>query len=262
MGSASSRLNSADGSEVVSSKIRPLLIGKFEEFKKRRSYGQGTLSKKQLLKDAAEEEDENSQSSSSHHVTETAEDKNKNKVLSTKEIDPPPSKEEETVVRVISNEKLSRVVPMPNSECETVKEGKEKDPIKEKVEQVINKDPIIDLNQDRVNIIHADEKKVEAEVKTEEEVKGNTITAAEIVEVLIKPENEQEVSAKSHDGEDDDDGCDSDEEPEEFGRFLCPGSPSFRIYCIEAEKRKEEEEKEKEKCFSDQEKEECEYRNN
>ncbi|TKY60552.1 gelsolin-related protein of 125 kDa [Spatholobus suberectus] len=204
MGIGNSRLNAAEG-DVVPAKIRPMLVGRFEEFKKRRNE-EGTLSKKKLLKDA-DEEDDNSQSS---RLTERED----NKVPSPKEIQP---LKEETVVRaIITTEKLSRVVPMPNSECKIVQENH---PNKGNIQQV-NKD--MDPNQDKVNQM------AEAEVKTEE---GNTVEPVE----EPKREKEQEVGAKG-DGDSDD-----EDDSEEDGRFLRPGSPSFRIYCIEAEKRNEEE---------------------
>ncbi|KAJ1411876.1 hypothetical protein SESBI_20935 [Sesbania bispinosa] len=153
MGGGNSRLNGPEG-EVEPSKIRTTLIGKFEEFKKRKN-GEPTLSKKQLLTDAAEEEDVNSLTS---HETET---QDKDKVLP-KEVEP--TNKEESFVRVITTEKLSRVVPMPNSESET------KVNIEEKVHP----------NQEKV--IHADDRVV----KTEEE---NTAEPLE----EPKPENEQEV---------------------------------------------------------------------
>lgn len=195
MGIGNSKSNAAEG-ERLPPKIRPMLVSRFEEFRKRRN-GETTLSKKNLLN----EEDDNSQSS---HRTET-----EDKVSSSKEIEPP---KEETVERVITAEKLSRVVPVPNSECENVEETH---PNKVKIEQV-NKN--MDPNQDILN--HAVE-----------------MAEAELVEET-KEEKEQEVGAKGDDHHED---SDDEDESEEVGRFLCPGSPSFRIYCNEAEKRNEEE---------------------
>ncbi|KAG4998844.1 hypothetical protein JHK87_019916 [Glycine soja] len=100
-----------------------MLVSRYEEFRKRRNR-ETTLSKKNLLN----EKDDNSQSS---HRTET-----EDKVSSSKEIEPP---KEETVERVITAEKMSRVVPIPNSECENVEETH---PNKVKIEQVNkNMDP-------------------------------------------------------------------------------------------------------------------------
>ncbi|KAK7358685.1 hypothetical protein VNO77_00623 [Canavalia gladiata] len=209
MGIGNSKLNSGDGN-AVPPKIRPVLTGRLEDFKKRRN-GEGALSKKQLLNETDEEDG----ISHSSQETET-EDK-----VSSKEIKSP--KKEEMVVRSTpTTEKLSRVVPMPNVECEIGENNTNKG----NVEQA-NKD--VDPNKDKVvHIVKMDE----ADVKTEQ---GK---AAEPVEEP-KKENYQ-APAKGDDNTDDNDS-DDDDERGKFNGFLCPGSPSFRIYCIEADKRKEEE---------------------
>ncbi|XP_027343158.1 uncharacterized protein LOC113855728 [Abrus precatorius] len=188
MGVGNSRLNGGDGE----AKIRPMLVGKFEEFRKSRN-AETTLSKKELLKNA-DQEDGNSQSSRESEIED--------KVSSLKETQPP---KDETFVRSTTAEKLSRVVPMPNPERE-IEEGNG-----EKVEKDI------DQNQDKV--IHVIQI-VEAEVKTEE---GKRTT-----------EPVEEAKQENDDRDDDDD------DSHELNRVICPGSPSFRIYCIEAEKGNEE----------------------
>jgi hypothetical protein len=208
MGNGNTKLNSTEGeTETISTKIRPTLLGRFEEFIKRRNV-ESSPSKKKLLKDA-EEEDGSSDVTKpcSHEINETEDHKVS---VSTKE---------ETTVPLETEEKISRVVPMENSECQAMEE---------KVN--INKD--IDLSEDKV--IHANEN-VETEIKTEEKI------IEEIVEKVKKEKELQEVNAKNDDNDSDDEGT------AELGRYLCPGSPSFRIYCIEADKRKAEEEKEEEK---------------
>lgn len=266
MGSGNSRLNATEGGGVLPPKVRSTLLNRFEEFRKRRNGGAGTISKKQLLKDAEETEDEHSQIS---HESETED----NKVLVLKETQPI---KEETVVQVIATEKLSRVVPMPNPECE-IEEQKDQvnqntDSNKGKTEQVTDPNMviiehvnecidqgviIIDPKQGKLILV---DEKVEAEVKTEvvhvdvkaeAEFKTGEGKIAEQAETEVKTEEgkiaepveeprqeiKEEVGEKS-----DDDSDDDDEEDGEFGRFLCPGSPSFRIYYIEAEKRKDQEE--------------------
>ncbi|RDX71799.1 hypothetical protein CR513_48799, partial [Mucuna pruriens] len=173
MGLSSSKLNAAEGE----TKSRPMSVGRFEEFIKRKE----TPSKKKLLKDADEETD----NSLSSRQTET-----EYKFSSPRVIQPP--KEGTTVVQAITAEKLSRVVPMPNSECKIVENNHLRNINK------VNKD--MDPNH---------------MVKTEERTK------------------EQQVSAK---GDDHDDDSDDEDESEQIGRLICPGSPSFRIYCIQAEK--------------------------
>ena len=98
------------------------------------------------------------------------------------------------------------VVPTENSECETT-------------EETIDMKKDIDLRQE--NTDHSNEK-VEAEIKTEE---GN-------IEKIV-----EEVKEEKSGENDDNDSDNNDDESEEHGRIICPGSPSFRIYCIEADKR-------------------------
>ena len=166
-----------NGAEAFPARVRPLLIRRLEEFKKRRNINGDTLrggggeeedaiSKKQLLKGdgggAEEEEDKNTQSAHSHH------------------------EDDEPVVRV---EKLSKVVPLPVSEC-GVGEKKHKE----------HKD-------------HDQEK---------------------VKDVKPQTENKLEDANAKHD----------DDDYDEIRWLIGPGSPSFRIYCIEAEKKKEEQERE------------------
>lgn len=225
MGSGNSRLNSAEG-ESVSNKIRSTLISRFEEFRKRRNAG-ATLSKKELLKDSEQGDGGSIISQTSfREINETEVRKNS---VSTKE---------EPTVPLATKEKISRVVPMENSECKTTEEKEKK---KEKMN--INKD--IDLREEKV--VDSNEK-VEAETKTEEgNIEGTVEEVKEEKMVEVKEEkNEQEVSEKTgeNDDNDNDDDDDDDDDDDEVGRFLYQGSPSFRIYCTEADTRKEEEEEE------------------
>ncbi|KAE9601368.1 hypothetical protein Lalb_Chr13g0297091 [Lupinus albus] len=202
MGGGSSKINAREG-VVVPVKIRPLLLTRFEEFRKRRNGGtlkiEGTLSRKKLLKDGHDEEDDNS-----HTYENEKETQDKEQV-----------KDETMVVRVISIEKISRVVPLPNSECESETEGEEEEEKKEEKDTITEHD-----NQDKV--FHVDD-------VVEEHEEENT------------RENEQEVDAKC-DNENSDDEDDDDDENEECGRVAYPRSPSFRIYCIETENKKHVEE--------------------
>jgi len=195
---------------VVPAKILPTFVAKIEEFKKHRN-AENTLSQKKLLKDS-DEDDGNSQSSPENESAHT--------VSSSQEIQKP---KEETVAQVTAAEKLSRVAPMPNSEGKITEENH---PDKDNTEQV-NTD--MDPNQEKLNLVV---EMVEAEVKTEEE-------KSEKLEEEAREEKDEEMGAKGDD-EHDDDSYDEDKS-EEVGRLLCPGSPSFRIYCIEPEKVKESE---------------------
>lgn len=220
MGSGNSRLNSAEG-ESVSNKIRSTLIGRFEEFRKRRNAG-ATLSKKELLKDSEQGDGVSIISQSSfREINETEVRKDS---ASTKE---------EPTVPLATKEKISRVVPMENSECKTTEEKEEK--------ININKD--IDLREEKV--VDSNEK-VEAEIKTEEgNIEGIVEEVKEEKMVEVKEEkNEQEVSEKNGENDDNDSDDDDEDDDDEVGRFLYQGSPSFRIYCTEADTRKEEEEEE------------------
>jgi len=216
MGSGNSRLNSAEG-ESVSNKIRSTLIGRFEEFRKRRNAG-ATLSKKELLKDSEQGDGGSIISQTSfREINET--EVRKDSVLT----------KEEPTVPLATTEKISRVVPMENSECKTTEEKKEK--------VNINKD--IDLSGEKV--VDSNEK-VEAEIKTEEgNIEGIVEEVKEEMVDVKEEKNEQEVSEKN--GENDDNDSDDDDD-DEVERFLYRGSPSFRIYCTEADTRKEEKEEE------------------
>lgn len=215
MGCNNSRLNS--NGEVVPARIRPLLLRRIEELRKHRNgasvRGEGTLSKKQLLKGDAAEEDDDYQSSN--------EDGNKHKISSKETQHATKERSQQTMVRVVTVEKLSKVVPLPDFEYGTEEHhNKHEDHNQEKVKDVENKD------------------KVDLATKNEEYAYC----------VWPRPENKhEEVNAKHDDDHDDHNNSDEEEEDEEEegeeddenGRFLGPGSPSFRIY-VKAEKIKEE----------------------
>ncbi|KAE9610164.1 hypothetical protein Lal_00006817 [Lupinus albus] len=207
MGGGNSKLNAGE-EVVVPVKIRPLLLRRFEEFRKHRNGGtlkiEGTLSKKELLKDNPGEEDGNSQTSHENE-TEIQEKNNEREHV----------KEEIMVLRVISIEKISRVVPLPNIECEC-----------------------------KCKCETQEENKEEKSTNTEHDNQEKVFHVNDVVEVhedAKTKENEQEVDAKSDNESSDDD----DDESEEHGRLDYPGSPSFRIYCIETESRKDEEKESK-----------------
>ncbi|CAL0325269.1 unnamed protein product [Lupinus luteus] len=215
MGGGNSKLNAGE-EVVVPVKIRPLLLRRFEEFRKHRNGGtlqiEGTLSKKELLKDNHGEEDGNSQTSHENE-TEIKEKNNEKEHV----------KEEIMVLRVISIEKISRVVPLPNTECEC----------KCKYETQEEKE----------------ETKEGKDTNTEHDNQGKMFHVNDVVEVHEDEktrENEQEVYAKSdNESSDDEDDEDDDDESEEHGRLDYPRSPSFRIYCVETENRKEKKEESK-----------------
>ncbi|KAK7318314.1 hypothetical protein RJT34_03013 [Clitoria ternatea] len=230
MGIGNSKLNGAEGESVsIPAKIRPMLTGKFEEFKKRRNV---TQSKKQLLNDFAEEDPNSSQSSHRETTTTTTKTQDK-KVSYPNEIQPPIQEIGVSRAITITTEKLSRVVPMPNSTCEI----EDNNP---NMEQVQNDK---DFNQGKV--IHAAEI-AEVEVKTEDGKFAEQRLENEqkiCVEETPKPGNKQKGGVENHKGSNDDDNDKDDDEDgsEVVNRFLCPGSPSFRIYCIEAEEMNGEE---------------------
>lgn len=179
MGGNNSKLNQNGGGEVLPARIRPLLRQRIEEFRRRRNNNgvvtvtpqgggelEGAISKEQLLKNDA---DRNSHSFAKNNGIEETQQQ------------PPKA----------AVEKLSKVVPLPVSECE---KEKEKD----------------------------FEKKAEI-----------------IKSVAAGPHPENKANAKH--GDDDEKENEDEEDDNETGRLIGPGSPSFKIYCIEAEKRKKEE---------------------
>ncbi|KAK8472710.1 hypothetical protein PHAVU_002G283500 [Phaseolus vulgaris] len=200
MGLRNSKPNAAEG-DALPAKTLPRIVAKFDELKKHKN-AESTLSKKKLLK-CADEEDGKSQSS--------PENESGQKVSSSQEIQKP---KEEMVAQVTAAEKLSRVAPMPNSEGKVMEENH---PNKDNTEQ--NRD--VDPNQDKWN---HDVKMVEAEMKTEEDKSAK-------LEGEPRKEKDQEMGAKGDENDDDSD--------DEVGRLIRPGSPSFRIYCIDPEKKKD-----------------------
>ncbi|KAK7369620.1 hypothetical protein VNO80_11662 [Phaseolus coccineus] len=201
MGLGNSKLNAAEG-DALPAKILPRFVAKFDELKKHKN-AESTLSKKKLLKSAGEEDGKSQPS---------PENESGQKVSSAQEIQ---KLKEEMVAQIITAEKLSRVAPVPNSEGKIMEE---KHPNKDNTEQV-NRD--MDPNQDKLN---HDVKMVEAEMKTEEDKSAK-------LEGEPRKEKDQEMGAKGDEHDDDSD--------EEVGRLIRPGSPSFRIYCIDPEKIKE-----------------------
>jgi len=201
MGLRNSKPTAAEG-DALPAKTLPRIVAKFDELKKHKN-AESTLSKKKLLK-CADEEDGKSQSS--------PENESGQKVSSSQEIQKP---KEEMVAQVTAAEKLSRVAPMPNSEGKIMEENH---PNKDNTEQV-NRD--VDPNQDKWN---HDVRMVEAEMKTEEDKSAK-------LEGEPRKEKDQEMGAKGDENDDDSD--------DEVGRLIRPGSPSFRIYCIDPEKKKD-----------------------
>ncbi|CAI8619324.1 unnamed protein product [Vicia faba] len=210
MGNGNSRVNTTqEQGESIPNKVRSTIIGRFEDFRKQRNC-ESTLSKKKLLKNGEEEDDDSSVSRSS--VNETNETKDGKVSISTKE---------KTTVPLTTTENISRVVPVENIKCKTT-------------EEKVNIKNEIDVSKD---------KDIRANVKDEEEIKRKEESIKRLVEEVEK-EQEQEASAKCEMSDDNDHEDDDDER--ELGRFLCPRSPSFRIYCIEADERKTQEKEEKE----------------
>ncbi|KAF1867117.1 hypothetical protein Lal_00049545 [Lupinus albus] len=200
MGGVNSKLNAGEG-VVVPVKTNPLLR-RFEEFRKHRNGStlklEGTLSQ-----DSPKKEGGTSQTTHENE-TETQDMDNKKEMEQVKE--------EIMIVRVISIEKFSRMIPLFNTECkckckiDMEKEEKEINTEKDNLETVFHVDAVAEVHEEK---------------KTEN--------------------NKQEVEAKG-DNEKSDDEDDYNEDDSEM--LLYPRSPSFRIYCIETQSKKEEEEKE------------------
>lgn len=208
--------------EVVPARIRPLLRRRIEELRKHKNGaslgGEGTLSKKQLLKgDAAEEEEDDDDQSSNK-------DENKHKISSKETQHTAKEQSQQTLVRVVTVEKLSKVVPLPASEYGTEEQhNKHEDHSQEKVKDVENKDKVdlVTDNEECAYCIWPPPKNNKHE------------------EVNDKRDDDHDEKDDDDDDDDDDDENEEGEEEDENGRFLGPGSPSFKIY-IEDEKIKEE----------------------
>ncbi|KAH1112229.1 hypothetical protein GLYMA_04G199100v4 [Glycine max] len=110
-------------------------------------------------------------------------------------------------------EKLSKVVPLPVSEPG---------------------------NEEQRNELHNEEKGKDAEKKGEVvELKTGKVQSTAGLQPEIKHE-ESNVKNDSSDDDDEDEDEDEDEE-DDIQRLIGPSSPSFKIYCTEADKIKEEE---------------------
>lgn len=112
-----------------------------------------------------------------------------------------PQKEQQAIIHAVAIDKLSQVVPLPGSEYENKKEKKEK-------EEEGPKGPI-----------HKDVEK----------------TTTEINSGLSLQEKRDKEEGESKEEEED------EEEDEDDGRRIGPGSPSFKIYCVASDKKKEQE---------------------
>ena len=117
--------------------------------------------------------------------------------------------DEKTTVHVMAVEKLSQVAPLPFSEC-----GIEEEEHKGCKDHDLEKCKEIERN------------------------------VAEVKIAASLQENKYEESNEKHDDEDkeeEEEEEDEEEDENEIGRLIGPGSPSFRIYYIEATERKEQE---------------------
>ncbi|XP_058783211.1 uncharacterized protein LOC131657877 [Vicia villosa] len=114
-----------------------------------------------------------------------------------------PQKEQQTIIHAVAIDKLSQVVPLPVSECENKEEKKEK-------KEEGPKGPI--------------DKDVE-----------KTTTEVNIGLSMQEKHDKDEGESKEEEEEEEED------EDEDDGRRIGPGSPSFKIYCVASNKKKEQE---------------------
>jgi hypothetical protein len=118
-----------------------------------------------------------------------------------------PRKDEKTTACVVPVEKLSQVAPLPVYEYGNEKEDEEEE-------------------EERKGHKNHDQEKKDKDIEKK---------IAVVKSALLLEDN------KHDDEEEEDDKEDEDEDEDDIGRLISPGSPSFRIYCIEAEERKERE---------------------
>ncbi|KAL4330060.1 hypothetical protein HN51_036758 [Arachis hypogaea] len=242
-------------------KLNSGTVRRFEEFKKRRNATK-LQAEKELLKDGGNR-DNNSQSSNG--TKPPAEE------VSTKE---------ELPVRELTAEKPSRVVPLPTStakhesvegrdvekdskhnhhhnqekvddsnESKVEQDNKHKDHYgQEKVEEFQE-----NVKQDEKHNNHDGQEKVkasqESNLKKDDKHNDHDDGKEKVSHVIEKALEDIEIQkGQTEETKEDDEvfvdakgSIDVNEQREEFGIFL-PGSPSFRIYCIEANKAKVEQE--------------------
>jgi hypothetical protein len=115
-----------------------------------------------------------------------------------------PHKDEKTTACVVPVEKLSQVAPLPVYEYGNEKEDEE--------------------DGERKGHKDHDQEKKDRDIEKK---------IAAVKSALLHEENKHDDEEKEEE--------DEDEDEDDIGRLIGPGSPSFRIYCIEAEERKEQE---------------------
>ncbi|TKY73689.1 nucleolin protein [Spatholobus suberectus] len=115
-------------------------------------------------------------------------------------------------------EKLSKVVPLPVSEPETEEQRNElhNDHDQEKGKDVEKKGEVVEVKTEKVK------------------------SAGSQLEIKLEEANAKHGSSDDEDEDDEEEEEDEDDDIQS-GRLIGPGSPSFKIYCIEVDNKKEEE---------------------
>ncbi|KAH7528178.1 hypothetical protein FEM48_Zijuj05G0044700 [Ziziphus jujuba var. spinosa] len=227
MGCQNSKLSS--DAAAVPPKVRPLLRRRLDEMRRRRKHG---ISKKELLNSHScktiSSAEESVASATAQPFTmksqefpkpESIPEENKTFLEAEEETE---ESVESSVAKPVMEEK-SNMAPTIESD-----EGNEDEPEKHKSKG--NEENVKECKEVIENIDQETSGKDRKE-EGEEECNKNIIEAAEKKEVAVEKETTKEVNYEEEDDDDDDDEETSDDEGSEAK--ICPGSPSFRVYCIE-----------------------------
>uniref|UniRef100_A0A6P3YY74 chromatin modification-related protein EAF7-like isoform X1 n=1 Tax=Ziziphus jujuba TaxID=326968 RepID=A0A6P3YY74_ZIZJJ len=227
MGCQNSKLSS--DAAAVPPKVRPLLRRRLDEMRRRRKHG---ISKKELLNSHScktiSSAEESVASATAQPFTmksqefpkpESIPEENKTFLEAEEETE---ESVESSVAKPVMEEK-SNMAPTIESD-----EGNEDEPEKHKSKG--NEENVKECKEVIENIDQETSGKDRKE-EDEEECNKNIIEAAEKKEVAVEKETTKEVNYEEEDDDDDDDEETSDDEGSEAK--ICPGSPSFRVYCIE-----------------------------
>ncbi|XP_061360896.1 uncharacterized protein LOC133304850 [Gastrolobium bilobum] len=111
--------------------------------------------------------------------------------------------------------------------------------LRRRIEELRNRKNVDTLSKQQLLKDESSSHENETEDKVETVVQVVAVEKlSKVVPLPVSEEQSNELDDNDHDDENDDDDDDADDN--ETGRLIGDGSPSFRIYCIEANKRKEE----------------------
>lgn len=225
MGCQNSKLSS--DAAAVPPKVRPLLRRRFDEMRRRRKNG---MSKKELLNShscktisspeesvASAKAQPCSMKSQEFSKQESIQEENKTLLNAQESID-------SSLGKPVMEEKSDMVIPMAES-------GKKNEEEPEEHKSKGNEENVEESKEAAVENIEQETsgQDTKQEEEDEEESDKNVMEAVEKKEVAAEKETTKEDKDDEEEEDDDDEETSEDEGSE---ANICPGSPSFRVYCI------------------------------